>query len=164
MDSNFNLNYSKLYDFLKQFDCLKNLIKDNEKFMKLYKKKTELIKQKYIDNLSNFISKISQKKFKCEICQNKIEEDLYFFLCKNHAFHLAHNSCINKDYEINESFKESQIKEILTLKKDKHSFWSSSKQEKKKEKVKIIFVFFCQQFLNKDTEEYINPIKYSIVE
>ena len=164
LDSKFNLNYSKLYDFLKQFDCLKNLIKDDEKFMELYKKKNESIKQKYIDNLSNFISKISQKKFKCEICQKIKKDSLYFFLCKNHAFHLSHKSCINNDNdndndkEINESFKESQIKEILTLKKENTLL---SKLDKKKI---IMFEFFCQQFLNKDTEEYLNPVKNSIIE
>ena len=101
LDNNFELNGSDLYNFIKEFDCLKNLGQKQKylEIIKLYKTKIDEIKKLYEDILSKYIEKIQNFKYQCEFCNNNNKE-IYAYHCDDHGLHLAHQNCISSKENI----------------------------------------------------------------
>ena len=103
INEKFNLEGKDLYEFLKKFNHLSKLLK-NEEYKDCFKIYIEGLKYKYIKPLDS-LRNIIDKGFSCEICQVKNNNsDIILFICNNHFFHLSHVTCIqnnekNKKYE-----------------------------------------------------------------
>ena len=94
LNENFELTEVNLYNFIKEFDCLKNLKQDElySQINQLCKTTIEDITEIYVNNLSKYINKIQHYKYQCEHChQNK--DKLYAYHCKKHGFHIYHQNC-----------------------------------------------------------------------
>ena len=117
LDKNFELNGSDLYNFIKEFDCLKNLgqIKKYLEIIKLSKAKFDEIKKIYEGNLSKFIEKIQNFKYQCEFCNNSNQE-IYAYLCDDHILHIAHQNCLS----LKESIENNKFN--LLLKKNNTNY------------------------------------------
>jgi hypothetical protein len=110
LDKNFELNGSDLYNFIKEFDCLKNLgqIKKYLEIIKLSKAKFDEIKKIYEDNFSKYIEKIQNFKYKCEFCNN-CNQEIYAYHCDDHGFHIAHQNCLS----LKESIENNKFNLLL---------------------------------------------------
>ena len=117
LDKNFELNGSDLYNFIKEFDCLKNLgqIKKYLEIIKLSKAKFDEIKKIYEGNLSKYIEKIQNFKYQCEFCNNSNQE-IYAYLCDDHILHIAHQNCLS----LKESIENNKFN--LLLKKNNTNY------------------------------------------
>ena len=126
INQKFELTNSNLYNFLNQFNCLKNLLLEEEYFkiielksQKLKKNKEQVQRlEKYINKIISCLSKIS-----CEICLKKNNDSLIAFYSKENSFIIAHERCsknnitIIGDHKIiitTKSLKEN-IKELIGL-------------------------------------------------
>jgi hypothetical protein len=91
VDPNFEFIGINLYNFFIKFNCLKNLLQEEEySKIKLYEQKIQQI-QEISNNLKKYIDKIESKE--CEFCKTNYS-NLFAFLNDNYDFHIAHEKCI----------------------------------------------------------------------
>lgn len=133
INKNFNLTDSKLYNFLKHFNCLKDLIQEEEyiKIKNLYEKKLNCVKEK-ANKLENYIQKIISciPKISCEICLKVKRDSLFACYTGDNSFTIAHDECLKRNNKLkdtpkknltNKSIKE-MIKELICLFNDNENF------------------------------------------
>ena len=111
----FELSEGNFYKFLKRFNQYSNLIQEKKyiDFYKFTERRLNEIKDNYHKVFSN-LSSINFKNIKCELClkMKKIEkynysrdknifslnkkekEQIFFYNCNKHSFHLLHMSCL----------------------------------------------------------------------
>ena len=116
INNNFELNDDELYNFVKKFRCLKNLIDENMYFEIKSKmnEKIQILKIFYSNSLSRLINNFNNNII-CEFCKKKDFKFLYAFSSYENCIHIAHKNCFQKlDTNIEEKIIEKKNKyEIL---------------------------------------------------
>ena len=94
---NFELYGEELYNFVKNFKCLKDFINEDEYFniQKIIREKIQIIKIFYSNSLSRIINNFNSNVV-CEFCKKKDYNNLYVFSCDVHCLHVSHKNCFLK--------------------------------------------------------------------
>ena len=122
IDPNFEFSGINLYNCFIKFNCLENLLQEEENLIikKLCEQKIKQI-QEIPNNLLKFINKIESKE--CEFCKTNFGT-LYAYLSDDHDFQIAHERCFKKEKkdlgkQINLSDK-NYIKDFIISFQDKY--------------------------------------------
>ena len=95
-DEQFSISPQKLFRLLKKFVNLKKVLKEKTNFYdfeNIEKERINYINKNYLEFLTNYINKIKNYSYNCEICQGK--EKLLIFSCSIHICFLKTNKIEN---------------------------------------------------------------------